>query len=389
MELLFCTSQQANEHPYRFPGTGIQVYSFEEVMYHVYHYWKQSVDDVTSPNLGAWVHDTLGLSRIAVKIKEITKIEPFSERMLAFLKIIPYFNNYEIEAIRPHFERWEKRLEWETYKERADDLVNRGEPGKAISLYRRALQYEENIPVLNNLSVAYMQLDNPDEACRCLKRALAISKSKENEKSNWELLLHYGEALIAAKHFEEALHTIELAAQTAPKSADPDILYLKGELAAMTGKSDEAISFLEQAIALSPEEQYVFRLSDVYATRRQFEKALEILAKSKQSLPCLMKTAELHNKADNLPAAISAIRKAIEIKSGFVELWVRLARYNRLNYDLVSAEEAITKAMSLDSGNERVRLELARIQKNMGQTRAYQQLLKGILSEFKGRYRDL
>ena len=389
MKLILCTSQQENTVPYRFTATGIQVYTFEEVLYHVYHYWKQSVDDITAPNLISWVNDTLGLAVLASKLKEIAKTEVFSERMLNFLEITDYFDKSELAVLKPQLVRWERRLEWETYKERADDLIKRGEPDKAIPLYHRSLQFDKNIPVLNNLSIAYMQVESYKNACFFLEQALEL------DKDNWELVLHYAEALLHDKRIEEGTEAIELAAAISPKEAKVDILYLRGELSLRKGEYDNAISFFEQAIALSPQDQYVFRLSDVYTWRRQFEKALEVLNRfipdplREQNIACLIKEAELHSLSGNLFGAIQAIKKALEIKPGHAELWVRLARYLRLDYNLPKAEEAISKAISLDAHNERTRLESARIKKGMGHTKSYQQLLKGILAEFKSRYREV
>ena len=389
MELLLCMSQQENKHPYRFAGTGIQVYTFEEALYHVYHHWKQSVDDVCAPAMMSWASDTLGLAFIASAMKDISRIEQFSKRMLAFLKIIKYFDDHDLAAISPELERWEKRLEWETYKERADDLVSRGEPNKAITLYRRALQFDENIRILNNLSVAYMQIEAYEDACRFLKRAIEL----DDRPDNWQLHLHYAEALISANYLDEAANTINYAEANAPEKAKADILFLRGDLLLKSGKSSEAALLFEQAIAIEPEELFVFRLADVFAGKRQYEKALEVLKQyipnAESSLTCLTKMAELHIFADNLPHAISAIKKAINIRPGFAELWVRLARYHRLNYDLEKADEAIQHALSLDAGNERAKLESARIQKNMGRTKDYQQILKGMLAELKGRYREV
>ena len=389
MSLLLCLSQIENTHPYRFSGTGVQVYTFEEVLYHVYHNWKQSVDDITSPGLAVWVHETLGLSRIATKMKEIARTESsFTELVQAFLRITPYFSESEIEEITPHLKRWEQRLEWETYKERADDMMNRNEPDKAIPLYRRALSYDENIKILNNLGIAYMQLEAYPDALQYFERATGL------ESDNWELCMNYSEALILAGNLDEASKTLDmLSAGLAPASAKPDILYLRGELMLKQGAIQDAIKYFEEAITASPENQYVFRLADVYAMRRQYEKALDVLAEfvpnMDTNLLCLIKAADLHSRADNLPAAIAAINKGVAIKPSHVELWVRLARYHRLNYNLESANEAIEKALLLDSGNERARLESARIQKGMGRTKSYQELLKGILREFKARYREV
>jgi len=386
MELLLCVSQQTDTpSPYRFSGTGIQVYSFEEAVYHVYHYWKQSVDDITSPGLANWVHDTLGMSYLSARIKEAAKIEGFSQRMLAFLRIIEYISEDELLTLKPELERWETRLEWETYKERADDLVARGDPDKAVALYRRALQYDENPALLNNMGVAYMQIEAYREACRYLSQAL---KWDDKNPSIW---LHYIEALILAQRFEEAENTLTKVISTLPvKESDSDILYLRGELAFGRGKYQDSLVFFDWAITKSPHSQYVFRQADVYAKMRQFDRALHAMARiTKRDIPYFMKEAELHASADNMPAAIKSIERALALQNNHTELWVRLARYHRLDYNLPKANTAISKALSLDANNERARLESARIKKGMGNTKEYQSTLNKILTGFKGWYRDL
>ncbi|MCL1997639.1 MAG: tetratricopeptide repeat protein [Turicibacter sp.] len=385
MGLLLSLTQQEVSHPYRFSGTGIQVYSFEEVLYHVYHYWKQSVDDVTEPSLVAWVTDTLGLTRIATKMNEVAHIEQFSERMLAFLEIAPYFSTMELAALKPDLIKWERRLEWETYKERADDLVARGEPAKSIALYRRALRHNENVRLLNNISVAYMQSENYAEAVNALGRALEIN---DEEQLAYKLTLNYCEALILAGLLERADGVLSQLEATAGEAAD--LLYMRGELAIRQDERRAAISFFERAIELADEnnEHYIFSLADIYARNRQFERALELLAqKGSGSVAHLVKVAELHSLAANVPAAIRTMEEAIEQKPREVELWIKLARYHRMNYNLEQAESAIARALELDNANDRAKLEQARVQKGLGRIRAYQGLLRGVLAGVKGRYR--
>jgi len=387
MELLLCVSQVDNKQPYRFAGTGIQVYSFEEVLYHVYHYWKQSIDEITAPALIAWIHDILGLNLLAAKLSDIADIEDFSRRMLAFLSITPYFSEAELDALKPQFELWEKRLEWETYKERADDLMMRGEPDRAVPLYRYALAFDKNIVVLNNLGIAYMQIEAFAEACTYLEQALEI------DENNWELLLHYAEALIYAERLDEAKAQLKKAAKLSPEIANGDLLYLQGELMLRKGKQNEAIALMEQAIAITPEEQYVFSLADIYASRRQFEKALDImtshLTKAEGNIIYYMKEAELYRLSDNLPRAIAAVQKALSIRPDNVDLLIRLAEYYRLDYNLEGAETAIGRALAADSGNEKARLEYAKIKKGIGDAKLYRNLLKDMLRELRHRYREV
>jgi len=361
------------------------VFSFEEAVYHVYHYWKQSVDDITSPGLANWVHDTLEMSYLSARIKEAAKIEGFSQRMLAFLRIIEYFSEEELQALKPELERWETRLEWETYKERADDLVARGDPDKAVALYRRALQYEENPALLNNMGVAYMQIEAYGEACRYFSQAL---KWDDTNPSIW---IHYIEALILARRFEEAEKALSTTLDSSLlNESDADVLYLRGELAFGQGKYADSLVYYDRAITVSPHVQYVFRLADVYAKMRQFDRALRTMTRiARHDIPFYMKQAELHALADNMPAAIKSIERALALQNNHTELWVRLARYHRLDYNLTQANAAISKALSLDAKNERARLESARIKKGMGNTKEYQSTLNKILTGFKGWYRDL
>jgi len=382
MKLLPCISQIQNNIPYRFSITGTQVYSLEEAIYHTYHYWKQSVDDISDPSFASWVGETLGLASVASKIKEITEIDQFSERMLAFLGLIDYFNDQALNALKLELEQWEKRQEWETYKERADNLVNSGRPDRAIALYQRAVQYEENVPLLNNLGIAYMQMENYAEASRYL------GKARELDVDNWELALNHAEALILAKRFDDAADAIQFAA-TSTTEAEAIILYLKGELALRMGQNAEAIPYFEKAITIAAERQYVFRLADTYTRMRQYDKALQALRKhATQSTAYSIKVAEIHEQSGNIDEAIATILSAIKLRSGLPDLWLMLAKYYRLNADLIKAEEAINKALALDSSNGMVQLENARIMKRLGNAKAYQLLLKDILTELKQQYRE-
>ena len=382
MKLLPCISQTQNEVPYRFPITGTQVYSLEEALYHVYHYWKQSVDDIVNPLFASWVGEKLGLASVASKISEIAEIDQFSERMLAFLGLIEYFSEQELNTLKLELEQWEKRQEWETYKERADNLVNSGRPDRAVALYQRAIKYEENVPLLNNLGVAHMQMENYAEASQYL------GKARELDANNWELALNHAEALILAKRFDEAADAIKFAASTTSE-AEAVILYLKGELALRMGQHTDAIPYFEKAINIAAERQYVFRLADTYTRMRQYDKALLTLDKyATQSVAYLVKAAEIHEQSGNIEKAITAIQRAIKLKAGLPDLWVLLAKYHRLNDDLTSAEEAVSKALTLDSSSGRIQLENARIMRRLGNTKAYQLLLKDILAELKQQYRE-
>jgi tetratricopeptide (TPR) repeat protein len=386
-----CVSQHINETPYPFKSTGIRVYSFEEALYHTYHYWKQSVDDFLSDELIAWVNDVLGLSYLAAKMKELKRVDSFNRRMLGFLRLTDYFNDVELKNLSRELTQWEMRLEWEKLKERADDLIHRGEPEKAVSLYRRALQYEENITILNNIGIAYMQLGEYTEAFGCLSRALVLDKAE-----SVTIMLHFAEAAAYCGYYDKAEQALTAVVAAAPVSNQSiiaaDIAYIHGVIAAGRGQWHDAIECYERAITQSEGTValYINKLADVYVFMRQFEKALATLERvAEKDIGYFIKQAELTAAAGNVSAAVKCMQKAVMLKDNDAALWTKLAMYRRLDYDLTMADAAIGKALSVAPENERARMESARIKKALGRTREYQAILNKILKGFRQRYREV
>jgi tetratricopeptide (TPR) repeat protein len=379
-----CVSQHINETPYPFKATGIRVYSFEEALYHVYHYWKQSVDDFLSDELITWVNDTLGLSYLAARMKELTRVGSFNQRMLGFLQLADYFSDRDLKSISQELTQWEMRMEWENLKERADDLINRSEPAKALTLYHRALQYGENAALLNNIGVAHMQSGAYKDAFLCLTRALVLDKA-----TDLRIVLHYAEAAAYCRYYDKVEEA--LAAAKGSKGHQADVAYIKGLTAFERCLWPEAIACFEQAIELTAGgvPLYVFKLADVYLHMRLFEKALAALERvAKKEMDYFVKQAELHGLSGNAPAAAKCIQRALVLKENDASLWTKLAMYRRMDYDLTMADAAINKALSIAPENEYARLESARIKKALGRTREYQAILNQVLKGFKQRYRE-
>jgi tetratricopeptide (TPR) repeat protein len=383
--LQFCVSQQPNETPYQFKATGIRVYSLEEALYHVFHYWKQSVDDILSDEMIAWVGDTLGLSYMAAHIKELTHEASFNQRMQSFLRLTEYFDDGELSSLSQEMVQWERQREWVKLKERADYLMERAEPEKALPLYRKALQYEENTALLNNIGVAWLRLGVYENAIKHFEKAL-----ETEPEDKLPLMLRYAEAAAYAGRTEVAEQALSAAANL--DASDPDISYLRGVLAFEQGNYPAAVKHFEDALTASEWKipLYAYRLSDCYSRMRQYEKALSVLNRvSHKDTGFHSKQAELHAAAGNLPAAAKAVQVALISQPASTDLWVKLAKYYRMDYDLPKAEAAITKALSLDAENERARLENARIKKALGRTREYQGILNQVLTGFRQRYREV
>jgi len=374
--LRLSVSQQYNDSNYfTFKSTGVRVYSFEEALYHVYHFWRESLDDFLCDEIITWVSE-LGLSFIASKMKELTKEKHL--QILDFLGLVDYFSAQELDTLKQTLQKWELRNEWEKLKERADFLVSRGEPIKALPLYKRALKYEENAALLNNIAIACMQLSAPKVAVSYLARAKTI------EPDNQDILLHYVEAAILNHQYENA----EAVLLTLPDSAD--VLFLRGLMAFEQKNYVKALSFYEKAAEANPKlPYYKYKAADVLGLRlRQFDKALQTLQTiDVKDAPYYVKEAEIHSAAGDVPASLKCMRKATEAGENSATLWAKLAEYYRKDYDWRRAEKAITHAVTLAPDNDLVRLERARIKKGLGRTRDYQTELADLLKSFKTRYR--
>jgi len=380
--LILCASQEANSVAYQFRTTNVKVFSIEEALFHVFHNWKQTADDFTGREFITWVGESLNLSYYASRIQELSSAESFSERLLPFLSLTGYYGPEDLSDLKAQLREWENRLEWERLKERADFSLSSGEPSKAAALYKRALAYDRNAELLNNAGVAHMQMEMYAEAVRYIKEAAEMC----GDAPPVRILQNYAEAAIYAHDFGLAENLIEAVKREAPAH---EAMCLTGELLAEAGKPHEAVECIKAAIALNPEKNSVYRLSDLYCRMRKYDMALETLQSIKErDKSFYTRQAEAQAMSQNVPAAIKSIEKALLGDSYSVELWRLLAGYHRMDYDLIKAQSAVTKALAIDPTDGRARLESARIQKAQGKTRDYQAALHEILQGFKRKYRE-
>ncbi|MCL2572349.1 MAG: hypothetical protein FWE11_08085 [Defluviitaleaceae bacterium] len=362
--LQLCVSQEISTIPFTFKATGIRVYSIEEALYHVYHYWRESVDDVLSSKMTAWIAE-IGLSSLSTKMKSMATMEPFSKRMLAFLGIIDYFSNLELLAIKTDLETWEHRVEWEKIKDRADNLVLRGEAAKAIPLYQRALKYEENPIIINNMAVANMQLGIYKEAVNLLIKAHALAPD------NTSIDMHLTEAAILADNYDLATQLLDKNNST----------YLQGLMAYQKNDYSKALDYFAKAGDNN-------KIADTYVKMGQYHKALESLDKSTPGYHEKMADIYAAYGHAHMPEAIQHMKKAITESSGgkkTAALWTKLATYYRKDYDWQRADEAINNALAYETNT--ALLENTLIKKCMGRMRDYRASLGKVLQKLKDQYR--
>lgn len=377
--LKFCVSQTQNTTPYAFK-TGTRVYTFEEVLYYVFHHWRESVDEFLSEKMISWVAG-LGHSYFAARMKELSNKEPFTAKILEFLRLADYFCEEEIAELKTALEKWELRREWEKLKERGDFFARKKEPLKAIPLYKRALQYDENATLLNNLGVQYMQTGATRDALSTLTRALSL------EPKNFSIMLHYIEAAILNGSYEKAAKAIKKAHKIDPACAD--IAFLLGLMSFEQKDYPTALTYFEKAMAMDAGVAYfAFKAADIHMQMRQYEQALAALQKiTARDAAYYAKEAEIYAAWGDNSAAIKSMAIAVA-KEPEAALYAKQAAYFRRDYDTTRAEAAIQKALKLSPENNIVRLENARIKKGLGRTREYQAALNEILKNFKDNYRN-
>ncbi len=165
-DLILVASDAENVKPYKFEATNISVYSFEQALYHCYHYWKESWDEVfIKDNFNIWVRDELNLSYIASEIKKMKSIRSLPDRIIAFLSIIYYFDQDELDKLKKEIKDWQTQSQSEKLKEKGDSLIAIGSFEKAIIAYNAVLTYDKkNYVVMNNIGVGYMNLEKYEKA---------------------------------------------------------------------------------------------------------------------------------------------------------------------------------------------------------------------------------
>ena len=382
VNLQLCISQKENTKPYKFKITGINVYSFEEALFHCHHYWKQSIDDFLSNEFIDWVGSALDLAYIASKIKALSKLSKISLSLAAFLSLTDYFSDQEIEKLKKEIFIWENRNEWEKLKERGDFLMNSNNPERACNYYKKALEYDENAEILNNIAISLMKTGNYGEARKYLRRAGSI------KPRDFALMTHLAEACILDGDFDAAQVMLKDIKDVFGNK--DEIYYYNGEICFHQGNYSEAVYYYEKIISADIEQDtdYIYRLSEAYGKLGYYEKALGVLENiNMRGKYFYKKQAELYAEAENFSAAAKFIERALDMDKNSVALRIKLAMYHRMNCDYARAEAAIAKAFELSPQNPHANLEDALIKKSLGRLKEYQTILHEILESFTTSYR--
>jgi tetratricopeptide (TPR) repeat protein len=227
-----------------------------------------------------------------------------------------------------------------------------------VALWRQSVRCAPlNARAYGNLGVAYTRAGAPEEAIRCLDKALELdpqyviawrnraeARSMAGQyadairdcdraialKSDFaDAWFTRGNACARAGRTEEALRDLDQA--IALKSDSAEAYVSRGKIHAAAGRYAEAISDFDRAVALDPDDAEAwFNRGTAYAGAGRTEEALRNLSRAIALRPgdadAHYNRGNIHLDAGRLPEAIRDYDEAIALRPDYADAW-----YNRAN----------------------------------------------------------
>lgn len=201
-------------------------------------------------------------------------------------------------------------------------LIEAGDYEEAIARSRAAIRIKPGARPYNNIGVALMRMDRPDEAAPYLEKAIGLDPGYAPAYHN------IGYLLFSRRRYAEAVDYLRDAVSRDPQNAESRY-YLAHSLAEL-GQADEAVEQYRLAVERDPRHyQARFNLGVLLSGRGDHEEAVEQFRAAVRIRPRDAKAH--HNLGDALDAlerteeAMQAYREAIRIKPGLAEAHNNLA----------------------------------------------------------------
>ncbi|NLL70062.1 MAG: tetratricopeptide repeat protein [Epulopiscium sp.] len=382
-KVLLSLSPSQVRYPYRFEMTDKTIYSLEELYYHCYHYWKESLDDFLMGKIEEWIKEELHLPSIAnqmAKIKEQGENQ-ITKQYIEFLSLIEYFSDEELYVLSKEIFRWEHKHEWERAKDKGDLYIHKREYQKAIEYYQKALQYTEDVTVLNNVGIAYMEMGQYEKARQYL--FAAYGKNSKNAK----ILLNLSQLAVQEKEYEKAEDYLKKA--LAVHESGQGWCYY-GRLKEKMGQEEEAFEAYQRSITFPDSQDGYIALARWYQSKRDPDKALDILEQmpSKYHWDYYIEKAKILEMQHKEKEGIALLQKAFHTFTPHPQGFVHLSRFYRITHQMDQANKIIQQALQFYPDNKEIQLEWARVQKREGKIKNYQDTLKNILFGWIRNYRS-
>lgn len=380
--LILSVSPESISRPYYFDSTHRKIYSLEELMYHCYYYWKQSIDDFLAGKIEIWIKEELKLPYLASRIEKIKDREhTITTQYAAFLDVIDYFEIDEINSITKEVYSWENMDQWQKLKEKGDIALENEQYTKAVKHYLEAIDINDNVTILNNLGVAYMKQERFDDALMCLQKA------HFKEPYNEDIVVNTAQVLMLQGNYETAKAQLKKF-DFASKGWKAYKLY--GEISYIQQDYENALIYFKKAIDLGDDSTSNIRIADIYSVLGEYKGAINAIEaiKDKDNDQYYYNYARINYKFGKVRDAITQAEQAVEINRKNLDAWILLVKLYKKIKDIPQAERALLKVFELDPDNDEAKLEYATLKKSKGLIKDYQEVLKGMLNKWKQRYRE-
>jgi len=275
------------------------------------------------------------------------------------------------------------------YQVLADYYIKHGDPGNALSIYRKISDLDPNsINVHVKLADLYSQNNQTADALKeydrvgrmLLKRGMldeavqVFRKALKIDNRNTDLVESLVNALIEAKDFDDSIQILEHSLEANPH---PKLFALLGRTYQAKGDVGSAQAALERGLARSPDEPAIREaLSDVYVRQGNVGRAFETLspliegaAQRGESRPAVeMINRILRTDSGNIPA----LEKLVYVYSRANEETNILASMNSLaeahiaRGDYQSAAGVLDKLIAREPQNAQHRNKLTFVRQQMG-----------------------
>lgn len=237
------------------------------------------------------------------------------------------------------------------YQVLADYYLKHGEPGNALTIYRKISELDPNsINVHVKLADLYSQNNQTGEALKeydrvgrmLLKRGMldeavqVFRKALKIDPKNTELVDSLVTALLDAKDFANAQVIIDAAAESNPNN--PKLLAMQGKVQLGRGDVASARATLEKALSVEPLDPTVREaLTDLYLKQNDADKALEM------ATPLVERALGRGERG----AAIELLNRILRVEAGHAPTLERMvAVYTRLNEEtnILSSMNSLAEA---------------------------------------------
>lgn len=380
--LILSVSPESISRPYYFDSTHRKIYSLEELMYHCYYYWKQSIDDFLAGKIEIWIKEELKLPYLASRIEKIKDREhTITAQYSAFLDVIDYFEIDEINSITKEVYSWENMDQWQKLKEKGDIALENEQYTQAVKYYLEAIDINDNVTILNNLGVAYMKQEKFEDALMCLQKA------HFKEPYNEDIVVNTAQVLMLQGDYETAKAQLKKF-DFASKGWKAYKLY--GEISYIQQDYENALIYFKKAIDLGDDFTSNIRIADIYSVLGEYKGAINAIEaiKDKDNDQYYYNYARINYKFGKVRDAIIQAEQAVEINKRNLDAWILLVKLYKKVKDIPQAEKALLKVFELDPDNDEAKLEYATLKKSKGLIKDYQEILKGMLNKWKQRYRE-